>query len=101
MGETIATALKANLLAELSALGEEAIFKGHYIKVLAGTTKETKAMRAAGYYQNEAINMVIAPIDLDPPKVNEVLEYQCKKFRITEVESLEYGHGFNLTLELK
>tara|TARA_R110000772_G_scaffold79867_4_gene170775 strand:+ start:1670 stop:1972 length:303 start_codon:yes stop_codon:yes gene_type:complete len=100
MGETIATALKANLIAELSALGEEATFKGFIIKVLVGTTKETKAMRAAGYYQNEAINMVMAPGE-NAPGVNDVLIFRAKNYRITEVENLEYNHGYNLTLELK
>ena len=105
MADTIGKALKANLVAEIAALGEEIIFNGTYTKAIAGTTNQTKAMRAAGYYQSEAINMVIAqPGEVtfpQPPKVNEFITYQDKKFRITEVEVLEYAHGYNLTLELQ
>lgn len=103
MADTIGKALKDNLVAEISVIGESITFKGQTLKALVGTTNQTKAMRAAGYYENEAINMVLAqPGTVDnpePPKVNEFVTYQAKQFRITEVETLEFNHGYNLTLE--
>jgi len=105
MADTIGKALKANLAAEISVLGVEVIYNGAFLKALIGTTNQTKAMRAAGYYQNEAINLVIEqPGEIDypqNPKVNEFITYQNKKFRITEVETLEFSHGYNLTLEMQ
>jgi hypothetical protein len=98
-------ALTASVEAELEAFGEEIIWRGAFTKAIVGTNKQTKAMRAAGYYENETINLIVLPpsfygYDGEQPKVNETLTLRDKTWRIHEVEQQEFLHAYELTVQL-
>lgn len=98
-------ALTEALKAELDTFGEEITWRNTATKAIAGTSKETKAMMAAGYYENATLNLLILPtdsIDLEdksPPKVNELITLRESSWRISQVDQLELAHGFQLTIE--
>lgn len=99
-------ALTEALEAELATFGEEILWRKTPTKAIAGTSKETKAMMAAGYYENATLNLLIVPTDsipeledTSPPKVNELLTLRESTWRITQVDQLELAHGFQLTIE--
>ena len=96
------------LKVELEEFGEDAIFRNSTIKILRGTSTQTKSMRVAGFYKEESFDvMMLHPeqsiTDQDtsksPPQVNEIISFEGRNFRIREIEVLEYAHGFQLILE--
>lgn len=98
-------ALTDALNEEIEAFGEEINWRGVTTKGMPGTSKETKAMMAAGYYENQATNLVILPpesigiTDTSQPKVNEIITMRNAQWRIEEVDHLELGHGYGLTIQ--
>jgi hypothetical protein len=98
-------ALTATVEAELEAFGEEIIWRGAVTKAIVGTNKQTKAMVAAGYFENEALNLIVLPpsfygYDGENPKVNEQITFREKTWRIHEVDQKEFAHAFELTVQL-
>ena len=113
------------LKAELETFGEDAIFRNYPIKILRGTSSQTKNMRVAGFYPEESFDaMMMHPKDIvsnlrtiyhegkhrdffavddsqdkTAPTVNEIMKIEGEDFRIREIEVLEYEHGFKLILE--
>ena len=105
---TFKNGLIACLKSELLTFGEDAIFRNAPIKILRGTSTQTKNMRIAGFYKEESFDVVILhpeesitdeAISKSPPQVNEVISFEGLDFRIREIEVLEYSHGFKLILE--
>lgn len=101
---TYADALSNSVEAELEAFGEEITFRGIYAKGIPGTTKETKAMEAAGYFRNSTLTLQILPpaklgLENTPPKVNETIGLREKNWRIHQVETLVSGHAYTLIIE--
>ena len=113
------------LKAELEVFGEDAIFRNVPIKILRGTSTQTKNMRVAGFYKEESFDIVMlhpeeifsnkktiyyegrhreflaeySSHDKSPPSVNETIKIEGLDFRIREIEVLEYSHGFQIILE--
>ena len=92
------------LKSEIEVFGEDAYFRNVQIKILKGTTAQTKNMRVAGFYQNETFDVLM----LHPnqyistetsPEVNETLMIESVNYRIREIEVLEMNHGFKLIVE--
>ena len=103
--DSFGAALTASVEAEIEAFGEEIIWRGAFTKAIVGTNKQTKAMVAAGYFENEALNLVVLPpsfygYDGEQPKVNETLTLRERTWRIHEVEQKEFAHAFELTIQL-
>ena len=101
---TFKDALIEVLKSEIEVFGEDAYFRNVQIKILKGTTAQTKNMRVAGFYQNETFDVLI----LHPnqyistetsPEVNETLMIDSVNYRIREIEVLEMNHGFKLIVE--
>ena len=110
---------------ELETFGEDAMFRNVPIKILRGTSTQTKSMRVAGFYKEESFDVVMLhPEEIFSnkktiyyegrhrdfsaefssnnkrnPEVNEVIKIEAIDFRIREIEILEYAHGFQLILE--
>lgn len=98
-------ALTDALNEEIDAFGEEIQWREITTKGMPGTSKETKAMMAAGYFDNEATNLVILPPDSiglkdqSPPRVNEIITMRNARWRIEEIDHLELAHGYGLTIQ--
>jgi hypothetical protein len=101
--DNFAAALTSATRAEIEALGEEVTFQGLVTKCLVGTSKEVKAMEAAGYLQNEGLTIVMLPAEAlglpDNPTVNDTVYLRESNWRIHQVDAYEYKHAFTLTLE--
>lgn len=122
---TFKNGLVESLKTELDVFGEDAIFRNVPIKILRGTSTQTKNMRVAGFYKEESFDVLMLhpeeifsntktiyyegkhrefsdqfqSSNISPPQVNEVISFEGYDFRIREVEVLEYSHGFQLILE--
>jgi hypothetical protein len=122
---TFKNGLVDSLKVELDVFGEDAIFRNVPIRILRGTSTQTKNMRVAGFYKEESFDVVMLhpeeiftnsktiyyegrhrefsdqfnASDDRPPQVNEVISFEGYDFRIREIEVLEYSHGFQLILE--
>lgn len=103
--DSFGAALTATVEAELEAFGEEITWRGAITKAIVGTNKQTKAMRAAGYFENEALNLIVLPPEFygysgEQPKVNETITMRGKTWRVHEVEQHEFAHAYELTVQL-
>lgn len=92
-------ALVEQLEAEIEVWGEVAELRGLPIALMKGTTKETKEMIVAGYYDDSTFDAFIAPLNTEP-KTNELITYEGKTYFIKNVEALEMKSGFRITLQL-
>lgn len=98
-------ALTDALAAELEEFGEDITWRNKQTKAIPGTSRETKAMLAAGYYENATLNITILPPevigteDTSNPKVNELITLREYTWRINQVDQLELKHAFLLTIE--
>ena len=93
-----------SLKAELDAFGEDAMFRNIAIKVIRGTSSQTKNMRIAGFYKEESFDvLMLHPNEYvsteQNPEVNELISIDGKNYRIRELEVLESTHGFNMIVE--
>jgi hypothetical protein len=89
----------SQLVAELEVWGEVAEFRGLPIMLIKNTTKQTKEMVIAGYYDETAFDAIIAPTD-PKPAVNELITYESEQYFVREVEEFEYKTGYRLVLQL-
>ena len=101
---TFKNALIDVLKAEIEVFGEEAIFRNFSIKVLKGTTAQTKNMRVAGFYAEETFDiLMLHPNEYisteSSPNVNETILIDSINYRIREIEVLEMKHGFKCIVE--
>jgi hypothetical protein len=92
------------LKAELETFGEDATFRNLPIKIIRGTSSQTKNMRIAGFYKEESFDLMM----LHPnqylsteasPSVNEIITIEGEQFRFKEIEVLELAHGFKMIVE--
>ena len=101
--DAFAQALTSACQAEILTFGEEVTFRGVIFKAIVGTSREVKAMEAAGYLNNEGATLMILPalsVGLaEDPKVNEIIRFRDTNWRIHQIETLEFGHALNLTVE--
>ena len=101
--DNFAAALTSATMSEIDIFGEEIIFQGLAFKCLVGTSKEVKAMEAAGYLQNEGLTVVMLPASSlglpENPTVNDTVYMRESNWRIHQVDAHEFQHAFTLTLE--
>ena len=101
--DSFAQAMTSAVQAEIAQFGEEASFRGVITHVLVGTSKEVKAMEAAGYMQNEGLTITMLPhtsIGLaDRVQVNETVYLRQANWRIHQIEQHDFGHAYTLTIE--
>lgn len=101
--DDFAQALTSAAKAEIDAFGEEITFNGVCAKALVGTSKEVKAMEAAGYLQNEGLVINMLPSKAlgisDNPTVNDVVYLRESNWRVHQVDNHEFQHALTLTLE--
>ena len=93
-----------SLKAELEAFGEDAMFRNIAVKIIKGTSSQTKNMRIAGFYKEESFDvMMLHPNEYvsseQNPEVNELISIDGTNFRIREIEVLEFSHGFKMIVE--
>ena len=92
------------LKSELATFGEDATFRNYSIKVIRGTSSQTKSMRVAGFFNEESFDVIMChPSEFisnaDSPRVNELIEIDGTDYRIREIEVLELSHGFKMIVE--
>ena len=98
MDEDYKDALTEQLESEIDVFGEVAEFRGLPISLIKSTSKQTKEMIAAGYYDESAFDAFITPTE-PKPKANELMTYESETYFIKQVEEGEYGTSFRLLLQ--
>ena len=101
---TFKDALIEVLKSEIEIFGEDAIFRNVQIKILKGTTAQTKNMRVAGFYAEETFDILMLHPNQyiqteNSPTVNETILIDSINYRIREIEVLELSHGFKCIVE--
>ena len=101
---TFKDALIEVLKSEIEIFGEDAIFRNVQIKILKGTTAQTKNMRVAGFYSEESFDILMLHPNQyiqseSSPSVNETILIDSINYRIREIEVLELKHGFKCIVE--
>ena len=101
---TFKDGLVDSLKIELDVFGEDAIFRNVPIKILRGTSTQTKNMRVAGFYAEESFDILMLHPNQyiqseSSPSVNETILIDSTNYRIREIEVLELKHVFKCIVE--
>jgi hypothetical protein len=99
-----AEALSGFVHAESEAFGEEIYYKDLLLKATIGSTRQTLALQAAGYLDQENLIVQLPRLELynitEQPKVNEVIELRGYGYRISSVRNMDGLAGYEIQCEL-